>query len=222
MSAATLVVMAKHPTPGAVKTRLAAALGADVACALYAAFLADLAARLRDAPWPLVWAVAPPGADLRPFVGVDARQIAQEGTTLSARMWHCVAHLFGEGAERVLMIGADAPQLDVPTLASVDRALDTADAAFIPTHDGGYCAVGLRAPHDLFTPITMGNAGVFAATEARLRTLGLTWRVLAESFDVDEPADLAHLAALIGAGTIALPHTAAVLGALRAGGARPI
>src|SRR5882724_9322865 len=57
-----LVVMAKHPVPGRVKTRLAAALGADTACALYRAFVLDLAERLGGLPYAVTWAYTPPDA----------------------------------------------------------------------------------------------------------------------------------------------------------------
>ena len=54
--------MAKHPVPGRVKTRLAAALGADTACALYRAFVLDLAERLGGLPYAVTWAYTPPDA----------------------------------------------------------------------------------------------------------------------------------------------------------------
>jgi rSAM/selenodomain-associated transferase 1 len=220
-SADVLVVMAKYPSPGAVKTRLAERVGAAAAAGLYRAFLADLAQRLAQGPWQLVWAVAPAGADLTPFVGRRQRQIEQHGDDLGARMLGCFAQLIGEGAARVVMIGADAPHIGEGTLRDAFAALDELDAVFVPTRDGGYSLVGLRAAHDLFSAMPMGTARVFARTRARLVTLGLRWRALETSFDVDELADVAALARLIASGAVALPHTTAVLREWQAHGILP-
>jgi len=217
-SADVLVVMARAPELGAVKTRLAERVGAAAACDLYRAFLTDLAGRLADGPWALAWAVTPPDADLTPIVGQRGRQIGQQGVDLAERMWRCVARLFDDGAARVVMIGADVPHLPSTAISAVFAALDAHDAVLMPTRDGGYCLVGLRAAHDLFTGIPMGSASVFDCTRARLAALGLRWCALDPSFDVDEFDDVVELAALIAQGDVALPHTAAVLRAWHAAG----
>jgi rSAM/selenodomain-associated transferase 1 len=206
-----LVVMAREPVPGAVKSRLARTVGADAACALYRAFLADLAAQFGSGPWELVWAVTPAGADLSALIGTDRRQIAQRGGDLAARMRDCFTQLFDAGAARVVMIGADAPHLQEATVRAAFAALGEDDATLLPTRDGGYCLVGLRRPHDIFSGIPMGGPTVFARTCARLDALGLRRRELPMSFDVDEVEDVVALAALIASGSVTLPHTAAVL-----------
>jgi rSAM/selenodomain-associated transferase 1 len=216
-----LVVMAREPVPGAVKTRLARSVGADAACDLYRAFLADIAARLGNGRWELVWAVTPAGADLVPLIGSEHRRIAQRGGDLGARMCDCFAQLFDGGAARVVMIGADAPHLQDATLHAAFAALAEHDAALLPARDGGYCLVGLRHPHDLFSGIPMGDPTVFARTGARLDALGLRWRELPASFDVDELEDVAELAELIASGGATLPHTAAVLRNWRRAGLLP-
>jgi len=214
MAADVLVVMARHPTPGAVKTRLASHLGAEGACALYRAFLADLATTCADGAWSVVWAVTPPQADLRPIVGAQARQLAQRGADLAARMQYAFADLFAAGAARVVMLGADAPHLARARLADAFAALATHDAVVAPTRDGGYCLIGLTAPHGLFTGIAMGTATVYAETMARAAELGLRVALQETTFDVDEPQDLEALARLIDAGAVSLPATAAALRSL--------
>ena len=210
-SADVLVVMAKYPAPGAVKIRLAERVGAVAAAELCRAFLADLAERFAHGPWQLVWAVTPAGADLTPFIGRGQRQIGQRGRDLGERMLGCFSQLTGEGADRVVMIGADAPHIGEPAVTDAFAALDEFDAVFVPTHDGGYSLVGLRTAHDLFSAIPMGTAIVFERTRARLATLGLRWHALETDFDIDELADVAALARLIASGAVILPHTAAVL-----------
>jgi rSAM/selenodomain-associated transferase 1 len=216
MAADVLVVMARQPTPGAVKTRLAPSIGAAAAAAVYRAFLVDIAATCASPDWSLVWAVTPPDADLTPVVGV-ARQLAQRGADLAARMHHVFADLFAAGAARVVMIGADAPHLGAARIAAAFAALDRHDAVFIPTRDGGYCLVGLTAPRELFRGITMGTASVFAETLAQAARLGLRVARQPETFDIDLPSDLDALAALLARGAVVLPATAAALAATRGG-----
>lgn len=209
-----LVVMARQPTPGAVKTRLARRIGATAACALYVAFLRDLAAALGGGPWRVTWAVTPPGADLRPLVGASADCLDQRGADLAERMAHAFADCFARGAARVVMIGADAPHLAPAGIAAAFAALREHDVVLTPTRDGGYCLVGLRAPHDLFRGIAMGTERVFAETLDRVAALGLRVAVQPQTFDVDEWEDVERLRALITAGEASLPHTAAAIGQL--------
>jgi hypothetical protein len=212
MAGDVLVIMARQPVAGAVKTRLAAHIGAAAAGAIYQAFLRDLALRFgAGAAWRLVWAVDPPGADLSPYLGVDAVQFGQRGAELGARMADGMARLLGDGAARVVMIGADVPHLPDAVLVEAFGALDAHDVVLVPTRDGGYCLIGLTAPHDLFTGIAMGRPDVLAETRARATALGLAVRVLEETFDVDELDDLRELARRIDAGSVDLPHIAAVL-----------
>lgn len=215
-----VVVMARYPTPGAVKTRLARTIGAHHACNLYAAFLRDIALRLRQDAWSLVWAVDPPDADLSEVVGAGSSQMPQRGADLAARMRYCFDDLFAGGARRVVMLGADAPHVGADAVGAAFAALCHDDAVFVPTHDGGYCLVGLRAAHDLFSGVAMGGAEVFAQTRALLVEHGLRWAALAATFDVDELDDLQRLDALIASGAVDLPHTAAALRAWQNSAAR--
>jgi len=81
-----------------------------------------------------------------------------------------------------------------------------------PADDGGYYLLGLRQfVPAVFRAIDWGSRRVCAETQARLAALGVRYRLLERSFDVDEPVDLVRLMRLMRAGTIVLPHTAAVL-----------
>lgn len=213
-----LVVMAKYPAAGLVKTRLAERVGGEAACALYRAFLGDMAERLASPAWRVVWAVTPPAADLTPFVGPSAEQIDQEGSDLGERMWRCFVHLLDGGAERVVMLGADAPHVGPDAVAVAFAALDAHDAVLLPTRDGGYCLVALRAAHDIFSAVPMGTAAVYACTRERCAALGLRSLALPPSFDIDEMNDVRELARLIDAQSVGLPRTAAVLDGWRSTG----
>ena len=165
--------------------------------------------------------MTPPDADLAPFVGAASWQIAQHGADLGERMQACFTQLLRAGAGRVVMIGADAPHVADGTVRAAFAALDDHDAVLVPTRDGGYCLVGLSAPHDIFSGIPMGTAAVFERTCARLAALGLRWRALEQGFDVDEFEDVVELARLVARGAVALPHTAAVLREWQAAGLLP-
>jgi hypothetical protein len=213
-----LVVMAKAPVVGAVKTRLAAAVGPARACALYRAFLCDLAARFGERSYAFVWAVHPAGAHLDPIVGRALPHLDQRGPDLGARMRHAFADLFAAGARRIVMLGADAPHLQEATIDAAFAALADHDVVLVPVRDGGYCLIGLRAPHDaILTEVAMGTDRVLEQTRARAAALGLRLRVLDATFDVDEWRDVEALAGLLARGEVALPASAAVLDAWQCG-----
>jgi uncharacterized protein len=211
-TATMLVVMARYPTVGAVKTRLARTIGAAAACALYRAFLADLDARFGRGRRPLVWAYDPPDADFAPLVRPGAVCVPQEGPDLGARMHNVVRRFCADGTRRVLIIGADAPHLRDAWVDEADEALGDADLVLGPSTDGGYYLIGMRQPHDVFTGVAMGTSGVLAATLVRAAALGLRVHRLPETFDVDEAADLDRLRrAVADSPDLALPTTLAVL-----------
>jgi rSAM/selenodomain-associated transferase 1 len=207
--------MAKHPVPGRVKTRLATVIGAEAACRLYRAFIRDLAARLATTPWPVTWAVWPADSPFETVVP-GARCVPQEGATLGTRMAHATAQLFTDSRSPVVVLGADSPHLPLAAVADAGRALcGDVDVALGPTVDGGYWLIGLRAPRpELFDGIAWSTATVLHETLARVRAGGLRVHLAPATFDVDEPADLTALRALLARGDITLPRTAAVLATL--------
>ncbi len=198
-----------------MKTRLARALGAPVAAALYRAFVLDLAARLASLPYRVTWAVDPPGAPFAELVP-GARCRPQEGADLGERMMRALAAEFAEGPGAVAVIGADAPHLPAEALAEAAASLGRdADLALGPSDDGGYYLIGLTAPAPtLFAGIAWGTSSVLETTLAHATTAGLRIRLLPRTFDVDEVGDLARLARLIERGKANLPCTAAALRAL--------
>ena len=208
-----LVVMARYPEPGAVKTRLARTRGAAAACRLYLAFVQDLDARFRGQDRDLVWAFHPPDRDFAALVAPGVRCLAQEGDDLGERMHRCFRRLCAEGYVRVVMIGADIPHVRDEWIADAETALDHADVALGPATDGGYYLVAMRAAHDVFTGVPMGTPRVLHETRAKAARAGLRVQLLPESFDVDTQDDLTRLRELLRRDEYAgwLPRTAAVL-----------
>ena len=202
--------MAKYPAPGRVKTRLAAALGAERACALYRAFILDLADRLAALPYEVIWSYDPAQAPFAALVP-HARCVPQVDGDLGARMGHAVAAAFAEQAAPVVVLGADVPHVPV---SCIEEAVAVVPGRVVlgPAEDGGYYLIALARPvPELFGGVPWGGADVLAATRARAERLGLATDLLAPTFDVDESADLARLRVLLDGGAVALPRTAALL-----------
>lgn len=213
-----LVVFARYPEPGRVKTRLARAIGAAAASTLYAAFVTDLRCRFAAPPFAVRWAVAPPDPGFAArFALPDAHVFAQDGHDLGARMRNAITALLDQGFARCAIVGSDMPQLALETVADAFARLDEADLVLGPADDGGYYLIAARAPLDVFDGIAWGTNAVLAATRARADARGLVTTLLAPGFDVDESADLRRLADLLRApaGRATMPATAAALDALR-------
>lgn len=213
-----LVVFARCPEPGRVKTRLARTVGDEAAAALYAAFVTDLQARFAAAPLAVRWAVAPPAAGFAArFAIPDGQTFAQQGGDLGARMHAAFAHVRDAGFARCVLVGSDTPQLALATVERAFTALDDADLVVGPARDGGYYLIAARRPLDVFDGIAWGTGDVLAATRARAAELHLTVALLDEDFDVDDADDLACLEQLLQAegARAAMPATTAALRALR-------
>lgn len=214
-----LVVMAKAPRPGRVKTRLSDRYPAGAIVELYRCLLADTLALGLSIPRTNVAVMAPP-EDLEEIAallpdGVDA--IGQQGSGLAAALTSVFATLTHEGARRVVALDSDSPHLPVRVVENAFAALLTHDIVAGPTEDGGYYLVGATAPQDgLFDPAPMGTATALQSLLANARARGLTYRLTEEWFDVDVADDLTRLADLLRRDPAASPRTAALLEAWRA------
>jgi hypothetical protein len=177
----TLLIIAKQPVPGKVKTRLVPPCTYEQAAALAAAALADTLHTLLLVParrrvlvldgQPGPW--LPPGFEIVP----------QRGGLLDERL----AWAFAAARGPALLVGMDTPQV-TPDLLAVDW--DGADAVFGPAADGGFWALGLRAPDPgLLRGVPMSTARTGAIQRARLVTAGLRVVDLPQLRDVDTAAD---------------------------------
>lgn len=216
---AVIVITAKAPAPGRVKTRLAPALTADRAAALHAAFLSDTVRLARAVDNVDVVVMCPRGegpALARALTdpaaaGVDV--IEQAGAGLEAAIDDVFVR-FTAGGRRAVAIDSDSPHLPP---AAVERALDAltgADLVVGPTMDGGFYLVGARRPHPgLFGALGTGDA--LATLAARARARRLTVWTGPEEFDVDRPDDLRRIDLLLARDPSRAPATAALLGRWR-------
>jgi len=191
-----LVLFAREPVAGRVKTRLAAALGRGPAALLYAAFLEDLSGALRG-PWEGVVAhdgVA--GPRLRAAFGDGWRFAPQGEGGLGERMARAAASALSDGAGRVVLAGSDAPTLTAREVEAAFDALVAADVVFAPSPDGGFSLVGLRPPADpaaLFSGVAWSSALAFRETRGNAERAGLAVALLPAVPDVDVAGDLGPL-----------------------------
>lgn len=193
-----VIIFAKAPQPGRVKTRLIPLLGADGAAALQARLVKHALATARAASFNHVELHCAPDTD-DPFFrycaghyGVTAK--AQAEGDLGARMLYAFESALA-GHASVLLIGSDCPALTARHLRQAERALrDGADAVLVPCEDGGYALMGLhRVDATLFKGIMWGGNTVIAETRARLAALDWRWRELETLWDVDRPEDYQRL-----------------------------
>ena len=185
----TLLVIAKEPVPGKVKTRLSPPYTPAEAAAIAEAALADTldaVVRARARRRVLVLDGAP-GRWLPDGVEV----IPQRGGGLDERL----ANAFADVSGPAVLIGMDTPQVTAELLDEASRRLDTCDAVFGPADDGGFWLLGLRRPDPgLIRGVPMSCADTGACQLRRLR--GLRVAHLPRLTDVDTAADAVRVAAL--------------------------
>lgn len=194
-----MIVFARAPLAGRVKSRLAARLGAAAAARLHqrlteAALHTALAARCGPVELHATARHAWLSAVCRKKK-ITLR--VQEGSDLGARMANATRFALRR-APYVLLIGADCPELSPRALRRGARALAAgADAVLAPALDGGYALIGLRRPADfLFRAMPWGSERVYAETADRLKASQWRLRALDPVADVDRPEDLERLKAL--------------------------
>lgn len=215
-----LLIMAKAPHPGAVKTRLCPPLTPGLAADLYRAFLRDTIALGAGLPGTTVGVVYPPTADDRALLALlppGAVAWAQEGQGLGDGLRGAFDRAFAAGYRRVVVMSSDSPTLPATVLEEAFAALADHDLALGPTHDGGYYLIGLTSPQPrLFAGIAWSTAAVYRQTRERASESALRVRATAPWPDVDTIADLPVIAGHCARG--AAPHTTELLGnaALRA------
>ena len=197
-----IMIFAKAPVPGRVKTRLIPALGEDGAAELQRVLIARTlrVASAAGLGAPELWC-APNPDDL--FLAACAERHgvslhAQPEGDLGTRMAHALDASLASGVPG-LLIGCDCPVLTAGYLREAAAALTGgSDAVFGPAEDGGYVLIGLarRPAAPLFETISWGTATVMRETRARLERGNWRWRELAPLWDVDRPDDLRRLGEL--------------------------
>jgi len=186
-----LIVFAKAPVPGQVKTRLAQKIGAEGACTAYRQMLKAIGAvfskieRATVQHWPTKGDEA-----LRRLLPSEWAYRPQEGEDLGERLLNAFSRAFSLGARKVAIIGSDCPYVTVDHLEQAWRELDSADIVFGPAVDGGYWLVAAKQVHpEPFRNISWGGAMVLEQSLEAARGAGLMVRLLEKLHDIDTIED---------------------------------
>jgi len=179
-----ILLFAKAPVPGRVKTRLAAGIGPEKAADLHRLFVYTMLDRLPK------FGEVELHLDILTddFSRQNVSQVPQSAGNLGNRMLHALT-------PRVpaLLLGSDSPTVPDAHIAAMLET--TADVTLAPTDDGGYWAIAARRTHPtMFEGVRWSTADALADTAAACRAAGLTVALGPSWFDVDEPADLGRIA----------------------------
>ncbi|HEF4773472.1 TIGR04282 family arsenosugar biosynthesis glycosyltransferase [Burkholderia multivorans] len=200
-----IAVFSKTPIPGAVKTRLIPALGADGAATLHHRLLRYTLGVVCRAGYPRsLWIAGelahPALLDASDDFGIGLR--SQQGADLGARM-KCAMQRLLPHADAVLIVGTDCPVLKAEHFDQIFTALvNGCEVAAIPAEDGGYVLIGAARGalarreivlDALFDDMPWSTDQVMTRTRERLRQIGASWHELPPLWDIDRPEDLVRL-----------------------------
>lgn len=206
-----LVIMAKAPRPGAVKTRLTPKLPPETVTSFYRCLLDDtlaLALSLRDVEVAIM-CPEPDVNELAQLAGPEVSIVAQNGEGLAAGLTSVFAH-FAEGrGRRIIAFNSDSPHLPASVLEDAFDKLAAHDVVIGPTFDGGYYLVGAKAAHRaLFARDGMGTSTALDTLLSRAQALSLSVAFAEPFYDIDVADDLARLAAELRLAPEKAPRTA--------------
>ena len=185
-----VLVFGREPSPGTVKTRLAAGIGDRAAVGIYGVLLQNTLEVAQECAENVeLWLAETPSVAFGPPPSVSLA--VQRGTCLGERMADAFNRSFDDGADRVVLIGSDCPQITAGHLQQAMAGLDDRPVVLGPAKDGGYWLVAQRAPGvDLFSGVPWSHQDTLAATRKRLQTFGVEWSELDSLLDLDTVEDL--------------------------------
>lgn len=192
-----LAIFAKYWEPGAVKTRLAEAVGAEAAAEFHRVCVKTLAMRLAsvEAERILVHSPDEQGPAFAQFVTKGWQLLPQGAGDLGARLKRFFNWAFACGAMRAAVMGADSPTLPIEYVRLAFERLSEFPVVLGPAEDGGYYLVAARPPTPpIFDEIDWGSPHVWQQTMARLEAAKIPCGILPLWYDVDAPRDLVRLA----------------------------
>lgn len=197
MKETVIIVFLKAPEPGKVKTRLSCDLGETFALSLYKGFVLDLFDMLRPFSTVAVYFWPPEKKEMvRGFVPDSLPCFEQKGADLGEKMANAFSQMFDRGAGKAILIGTDIPEITSEILKKAEKALDSADAVFGPTPDGGYYLTGFN--HNAFDPdvfcnIPWSTPAVFSKTEEIMAQKQMSRTLVDRLEDIDTVAAFERL-----------------------------
>jgi uncharacterized protein len=206
-----LVIMAKAPRPGAVKTRLTPSLSPAAVTDFYSCLLDDTLALARSLSDVEVDIMCPDTDvnELAQLAGSEVSIVAQKGEGLAAGLTSVFAHFTQDRERRTIAFNSDSPHLPRSVLEDAFETLVAHDVVVGPTHDGGYYLVGAKASHPtLFAGDGMGTSSALERLLSRARALELSVGFADPFYDIDVADDLTRLAEELRLAPARAPRTA--------------
>lgn len=193
----SIVIFAKYPEPGKVKTRLGNSLGHDHSFMIYEAMLLDMIDKLAlQNLYSCCFYIFPPEATnafSAKYCLDNDRVFPQEGFDLGERMFNSFVHQISLGSDQVICIGSDIPAISLVDLDSAFSILSTHDAVLGPAEDGGYYLIGINKKaisNSFFSDISWSTSSVFSETISKMENIGLSYNSIHPLRDLDDLSDL--------------------------------
>jgi len=190
-----VILFARDPVLGQVKTRLSSSLDDETILRLYTCFVEDSLEKIRKVDNADCFVGISP-SNLSGFFngieGSDIRLFIQQGENLGDKMRQAFVDRFADGYKKVVIIGSDSPSLPV---SYIDEVLTSdKDLMLGPSTDGGYYLIGMVGKvSDVFAGIAWGTDQVLDETLDRVKKAGVSLELLPVWYDVDFPEDLKFL-----------------------------
>ncbi|HXX82156.1 MAG TPA: TIGR04282 family arsenosugar biosynthesis glycosyltransferase [Thermodesulfovibrionales bacterium] len=194
----SVILFVRSPERGKVKSRLAAAIGKEMALEVYKGFVLDIIETLKKGHYPFRLFFYPRSSEGRvvKWLGKDFVYFPQEGSDIGKRMENAFIQSFSMGSEKVVLIGSDIPDLPNSVIDRAFSSLYKSDAVVGPASDGGYYLIGFKTTSflpDIFHGIHWSTSSVCQETMAIFRHFQLRVHVLRQWNDVDTFDDLRTL-----------------------------
>ena len=196
-----IILFTRFPQPGRVKTRMIDRLGPQGAAQLHTQMTEQVICQIQPALQTgkiqlLIYYCGGSQQEMADWLGRNCTLCIQKGSDLGRRMKHAFAQTIQQGAERILLIGSDLPDINSDIITSGLKKLNSHDLVLGPTADGGYYLIGLRAPGNtntiLFNSINWGTDQVLEQTLTQAEKGGLSYTLLPQLHDIDRPEDLVY------------------------------
>lgn len=205
-----IIVMAKVPTAGNVKTRLQPFFSPEHCAALAECFLLDTVNKVSSLPTQIIIAYSPSKErdSLQNLLPMQKTFIEQKGNNLGEKMYHAFQVAFRQNSNAVVMIGTDSPTFPSIFIEQAFEHLKTADVVLGETEDGGFYLIGLRTLRiEIFENVEWSSPETFRQTVRNIEKLDLKLTLLPSWFDVDLPADVERLRKDLAENPIIAPIT---------------
>ncbi len=189
-----LIIFAKYPREGEVKTRLAATLGFKKATEFSRVCAEHVFSELRavkSCTAHIFYGGESDGENMKKWCGGGFEYTAQYGGDLGARMENAFKKVFKNGAKKVVIIGTDAPDISAEIIEDAFKKLDESDVVIGPAFDGGYYLLGMKKIYgELFKNVAWSTDSVFKSTMEIAQQNNLSVAVLKTLQDIDTEDDL--------------------------------